>query len=157
MLTPIPRSPTTNIQSGSLAHGPTTLQPCNGYPPAKIITNSYSSNSVIPLEWEIFGDHQVQGNCFVELSITEDDTNFISLKQIPDCASSNQKFTQDVPLPSDVSCERCTLRWRLEVESTKESFIDCADISILANSEENGEITQKVDITKKENIDRHSQ
>ena len=104
--------------------------PCGNSFPGKILTN-YTINETINVKWQI--TETLSGSCYVDLSTTGKDTNFTTISTIPNCAGKvGDNFQTDVKLPENITCERCTIRFRLIPSLSKDDVnLNCADVSIL--------------------------
>ncbi|KAK9765768.1 hypothetical protein K7432_005651 [Basidiobolus ranarum] len=109
----------------SLTRGPNSHMPCGGNPPGPP-TARYSSGERISVNWEIGAAHR--GPCQIDLA-THPDSNFHTLLTW-DCADTPGDFQTAVQLPSGIACEQCVLRFLWYAEFTKETYVNCADITI---------------------------
>ncbi|CAG8617730.1 12572_t:CDS:2, partial [Ambispora gerdemannii] len=112
----------------TIARSPTKGAPCSNLDRSKGPVTNYASGASIPFTWQITAAHL--GKCFLELSTDGNDGGFTTLKEYPNCADTNGVFNDNVQLPADVSCDKCTLRWRWEAKNTGELYINCANIQI---------------------------
>jgi hypothetical protein len=105
----------------------------NNYPcgkPGNILTN-YTINQTINVQWQI--TKPLGGTCFIDLSTTGEDTNFTTIGSIPNCADKvGDNFQADIKLPEDVTCDRCTIKFRLVPDLSEDVYLNCADVSILS-------------------------
>jgi len=124
---PIRIQPGDENQGFTVTNGPTKVEPCAGNP-AGPVKAKFKSGETIPIKWKITAAHR--GKCTVQLSVNGQDTEFKDLKSFDNCADANGDFSDTVPLPKGVTCDKCTLRWRWDAELTKELYLNCADISI---------------------------
>lgn len=111
--------------------------------PAGNIAATYTSGSVVNLEWVMEAPHP--GDCSIWLSYDsniDSPMNWIKLKDIPGCLAVNgidlprglNKFSFILPdfLPP---CERCVLRWEwyaVQQVSNVEFYVNCMDIKIIS-------------------------
>ena len=113
--------------------------------PAGNIVGTYNSGDIINLEWIMEAPHP--GDCSIWLSYDtniDSPLNWIKLKDIPGCLSSNgigtpsgiNKYSLKLPefLPS---CEHCVLRWEwyaVQQVSNVEFYVNCIDIKIISQN-----------------------
>jgi len=96
--------------------------------PGRVLTR-YTPGQHINVEWDIVNADE--GTCYLDLSTTGKDTDFQQLGSIPNCADlGNASFQSTLQLPSHITCEQCTLRFRWVPKFSGDTYIDCADVSI---------------------------
>ena len=152
LTSPIPRIK--NVEGGINAPVYTCLGPafkttqtsmrCHDTPAGSIV-GTYTSGSVINLEWLMEAPHP--GDCSIWLSYdtnVNSPANWIKLKDIPGCLSPNgidapsgiNRYSLTLPefLPS---CEHCVLRWEwyaVQQVSNVEFYVNCVDIKIISTN-----------------------
>ncbi|KAG9307108.1 hypothetical protein G9A89_016936 [Geosiphon pyriformis] len=130
LITPAIRIPKGDLENSlSLVRQPTIKYTCGattGIAPQ--IRTHYTAGESIKIEFEI--GNALEGNCFIDLSTTGEDTKFQTIGSIPNCGDNIEIFETKLELPKEVTCEQCTLRFRWLPKLSGDVYINCADISI---------------------------
>ncbi|CAI2191857.1 1288_t:CDS:1 [Funneliformis geosporum] len=130
MISPLIRIPQGDVENNlSITRSPTSSYPCGSGQNIGRIQTHYTSGQSINVEWEIGVAHE--GECFLDLSTNGHDSDFKTIGSIPNCADKiGENFQTSIQLPTEITCDHCTLRFRWLAKLTGETYLNCADVSI---------------------------
>ncbi|CAG8574101.1 17487_t:CDS:1 [Funneliformis caledonium] len=129
MTSPLIRIPQGDVENNlSITRSPTSSYPCGSGQNIGHVLTHYTSGQSINIKWEIGAAHE--GECFVDLSTTGRDTDFKTIGSIPNCADKIGENQTNIQLPTDVTCDHCTLRFKWLAKLSGETYLNCADVSI---------------------------